>query len=156
GRVYWDAAPSQYYAEPKRLAALGLLEATKQPGRTRERTHYTLTPAGVAALAAWARTPAPLPRTQHESVVRLLAADIVDPAAVREGLEALAPESEAALARVGEARLEAEPLPHRARLLAVNHRYAVRLLELQRVWLAEADAVLAEDASAARARDEST
>ena len=32
GRVYWDAAPSQWYAEPKRLAEHGYLEAQKTPG----------------------------------------------------------------------------------------------------------------------------
>ena len=32
GRVYWAAPESQFYAEPKRLAAAGYLEAAKQPG----------------------------------------------------------------------------------------------------------------------------
>src|SRR4051794_29248171 len=144
GRVYWEAAPSQWYAEPKRLAALGLLAAEKGPGRTRERTHYTLTAAGRDALADWVRTPAPLPRMQHESIVRLLAADLVDPGAVRDGLRALGAELEDALQYVTAAlgRLEEGGLAHRADLLAVNHRYACALLELQQRWLAEADAVL--------------
>ena len=42
GRVHWSAAESQYYAEPKRLEKLGYLRAEKRPGRTRERTQYTL------------------------------------------------------------------------------------------------------------------
>ena len=42
----WSASASQWYAEPKRLAALGLLDAERTPGRTHERTHYTLTDAG--------------------------------------------------------------------------------------------------------------
>ena len=96
GRVYWDAAPSQWYAEPKRLAEHGYLEAQKTPGRTRERTHYTLTERGREALAEWVRTPATLPRIQNEPVVRLLAADLVDPAAVLEGLEAMRPDLDAA------------------------------------------------------------
>ena len=86
GRVYWDAAPSQWYAEPKRLAEHGYLEAHKAPGRTHERTHYTLTQQGREALAEWVRTPASLPRIQNEPVVRLLAADLVEPENVREGL----------------------------------------------------------------------
>ena len=94
GRVYWDAAPSQWYAEPKRLSAHGYLEARKQPGRTRERTHYTLTAKGRDAIEEWVRTSASLPRTQHETVVRLMAADLVDPAAVLEGFKALGEEIE--------------------------------------------------------------
>jgi DNA-binding PadR family transcriptional regulator len=145
GRVYWDAAPSQWYAEPKRLAQLGLLAAEKAPGQTRERTHYTLTDAGRDAIAAWARTPAALPRMQHESVVRLLAADIVDPAAVLEGLAAMEADLAAALdgIRAGQENLAALR-PERAALLAVNHRYAAALLELQRAWLRDAERALAE------------
>ena len=45
GRVYWAAPESQFYAEPKRLAAAGYL-SRQEPGRTHERTHYTLTEPG--------------------------------------------------------------------------------------------------------------
>jgi DNA-binding PadR family transcriptional regulator len=148
GRVYWDAAPSQWYAEPKRLAEHGYLRAHKTPGRTRERTHYELTDQGREALAAWVRTPATLPRIQNEPVVRLLAADLVEPAAVLEGLEGMRPDLEDAIAGVAAGQDRAQALEHRAHLLEVNHRYAQRLLELQREWLADAEAVL----SAARSR----
>jgi DNA-binding PadR family transcriptional regulator len=50
----------------------GYLEAHKQPGRTRERTHYTLTDRGREALAAWVRTPATLPREWLEEAERVL------------------------------------------------------------------------------------
>jgi DNA-binding PadR family transcriptional regulator len=143
GRVYWDAAPSQWYAEPKRLAEHGYLEAHKAPGRTRERTHYTLTERGREALEAWVRTPASLPRIQNEPVVRLLAADLVDPAAVLEGLRALRPDIEEALEQMRIAREQFVPaLQHRAHLLEVNHEYAERLLRLQAEWLEKAEAVL--------------
>ena len=46
GRMLDWAGESQYYVEPKRLAALGYLAAHKEPGRTRERTVYTLTGEG--------------------------------------------------------------------------------------------------------------
>jgi DNA-binding PadR family transcriptional regulator len=143
GRVYWDAAPSQWYAEPKRLAEHGYLEAHKAPGRTHERTHYTLTQRGREALAEWVRTPAALPRIQNEPVVRLLAADLVPPANVREGLAAMGAGIDDALAQVQVAQQRFAPeLPHRAHLLMVNHRYAQKLLELQREWLEEAEDVL--------------
>jgi DNA-binding PadR family transcriptional regulator len=143
GRVYWDAAPSQWYAEPKRLEKLGYLDARTEPGRTRRRTHYTLTDSARAALEVWVRTPSPLPRTQNESIVRLLAADLVDPTAVLEGLEGMRAEIEAALAQVSAARAQWAELPHRKNLLEVNGRYATRLLELQREWLDEARRALA-------------
>src|SRR5690349_6727292 len=64
GRVYWSAAESHYYAEPKRLEALGLLRSEKRPGATTARTHYRLTAAGRAALADWLAEPAGFPRIQ--------------------------------------------------------------------------------------------
>src|SRR5215217_49983 len=57
GRILDWAGESQYYVEPKRLAALGYLNAHKEPGRTRERTVYTLTAKGFDALRHYARTP---------------------------------------------------------------------------------------------------
>ncbi len=60
GRVYWTAAPSHFYAEPKRLAKLGYLSAHKEPGRTRERTVYELTAKGRRAVAAWLAEPSGL------------------------------------------------------------------------------------------------
>lgn len=142
GRVYWDAAPSQWYAEPKRLAAEGYLEARKTPGRTRERTHYTLTTRARDAIAEWVRTPAALPRIQNEPVVRLLAADLVDPRAVREGLDQMRGDLDEARAGIAEGLERLAALPHRAHLLEVNHRYALRLLTLQQEWLEEAEQAL--------------
>src|SRR5215211_396078 len=57
GRILAWAGESQYYVEPKRLAKLGYLQARKEPGKTRERTVYTLTEKGLDALGAFAQTP---------------------------------------------------------------------------------------------------
>ena len=51
GRMLDWAGESQYYVEPKRLARLGYLEARKEPGKTRERTVYTLTDKGLDGAA---------------------------------------------------------------------------------------------------------
>lgn len=143
GRMYWDAAPSQWYAEPKRLAKLGYLEAEKQPGRTRERTHYSLTGKGRDALAAWVRTPAAMPKIQNEGIVRLLAADLVPPEAALEGLRELRPQIEEQLEEVKAARLRMrESVSHRAHLLSVNHDYAERMLRLQLDWLDQVEKTL--------------
>src|SRR5690242_18470600 len=89
GRAYWAAAESQFYAEPKRLAAAGYLEASKQPGRTHQRTHYTITDQGRAALKAWLATPTRFPRIQNEAIVRLLASEYADRGELLESLAAL-------------------------------------------------------------------
>jgi DNA-binding PadR family transcriptional regulator len=58
------AGESQYYVEPKRLAKLGYLEARKEPGKTRERTVYSLTDKGLQALRDYAQTRFASPRSR--------------------------------------------------------------------------------------------
>src|ERR1043165_9428981 len=83
------AGESQYYTEPKRLAGLGYLEARKEPGKTRERTVYTLTEKGLDALREWARTPVRFTPFKSEALLRTLATDLVGEDAVREGFATL-------------------------------------------------------------------
>jgi DNA-binding PadR family transcriptional regulator len=143
GRMYWDAAASQWYAEPKRLAELGYLDAEKLPGRTRQRTHYTLTSKGRDALEGWARTPVALPRIQNEPIARLLSADLVPADATLEGLAALRPLIEEQLEHLRRARDRwPETAPHRMHLLSVNEKFAEGILKLALEWLNEAEKVL--------------
>ena len=89
GRILDWAGESQYYVEPKRLARLGYLEARKEPGRTRERTVYTLTDKGLEALSAWARTPARFTPVKSDPLLRLLVADLVGEGPTRASLISL-------------------------------------------------------------------
>jgi PadR family transcriptional regulator AphA len=143
GRIYWDAAESQWYAEPKRLEALGYLDARRAPGRTRPRTHYTLTDKGRAALSDWMEEPARFPRIQHEAVVRLLAADIVGDAAVLDSLQALRDEIAAISARLDAAEAVAKTIPSREDYLLLNHRLARRIVQAHAEWLDEVERELA-------------
>jgi PadR family transcriptional regulator AphA len=135
GRIYWDAADSQWYAEPKRLEALGHLRSRKEPGRTRPRTHYTLTDKGRDALAAWMREPARFPRLQHEAVCRLLAADIVGDQAVLDSLRALRSEMADISAQLDAAEAVAATIPSREKYLLLNHRLARRIVQAHGDWL---------------------
>lgn len=139
GAVYWDAADSQYYAEPKRLARLGYLTARKEPGRTRERTHYELTESGLQALRAWLAEPARFPRIQHEAVVKVMAADLGDPQRVAEAVVSLREELDDLAGRIDAAEDAAARLPHRERYLRLNHRLARRLVQAHREWVDEVE-----------------
>jgi DNA-binding PadR family transcriptional regulator len=143
GRIYAYGAASQYYAEPKRLEHLGYLSARKEPGKTRERTHYTLTDKGLAALRKWAPQPTPFPRMESEGVTRVLAADLVGEAPVRESISALRTEIAELSARLDEAVAVAETLPHRKKYLLLNVRLARRLLEAHLAWVDEVEQQLA-------------
>lgn len=100
GRIYAEFAESQWYAEPKRLEKLGYLRSRTEPGRTRPRTHYTLTDKGREALAEWMREPTGFSRIFMEPAIRLLAADLVGDEAVLGSLRGLRDEIADLLARI--------------------------------------------------------
>jgi DNA-binding PadR family transcriptional regulator len=130
GRILDWAGESQYYVEPKRLARLGYLEATKEPGRTRERTVYRLTEKGLAALRAYAATPARFTPLKSEPLLRLLIADLVGEGLTREGLVGLRDDVDDLVARLDEAEAHAVTIPHRQAYLALVTGFLRGLLEL--------------------------
>ncbi|HWH14055.1 MAG TPA: PadR family transcriptional regulator [Miltoncostaeaceae bacterium] len=142
GRLYWSAAPSKLYAEPKRLAARGYLTAETAPGRTGPRTVYRLTAQGERAVAAWIAAPSRFPRLQHEAVARLLAADLGDDEDLRRSLSAMRAEVDELEALLAENRARAGALPHRARYLRLVGDLGERLLRAHREWLDEVEAEL--------------
>jgi DNA-binding PadR family transcriptional regulator len=129
GQGIWYAARSQYYAEPKRLERLGYLQSAKQPGQTTERTHYTLTEAGIRALTDWLAEPAHFSRIQSEVVIKLLAADFVDDAVTLESVRALRDEIAALSELLARAEARAGDIPHRERYLRLSHAFVRKVLE---------------------------
>jgi len=131
GRFLDWAGESQYYVEPKRLARLGYLRAHKEPGKTRERTVYTLTEKGLDALRVWAATPTRFTPVKSELLIRLLVADLVGAATTRSSVRALRAEIAELRELVAEAETSAEALPHRRRYLLLVGEYLRGLLDLQ-------------------------
>jgi len=140
GRVFDWAGESRYYVEPKRLAALGYLEARREAGKTRERTVYTLTEKGLDALRAWARTPTQFTPIKSEVNVRLLVTDLVGEPVTRESIGALRGDIEDLRARLDEAEVAAIRLPHRQKYLLLSLRFVRRLLDLQEDLVDEVEA----------------
>jgi DNA-binding PadR family transcriptional regulator len=123
GQSVWTAARSQYYAEPKRLERLGYLHADRQPGKTTERTHYTLTEKGSEALNEWLAEPTRYSRIQSEPVIHLLAADQVDDATTVASLRAMRTELHAISEQIDAAEARAHEFPHRERYLRIQHTF---------------------------------
>jgi DNA-binding PadR family transcriptional regulator len=130
GRILDWAGESQYYVEPKRLARLGYLEARKEPGRTRERTVYSLTDKGLEALAEYARTPARFTPVKSDPLLRLLIADLVGEGPTRASLIALREDIDDLRARLSESEASADALPHRRKYLLMATSHLHRLLDL--------------------------
>jgi len=139
GRIYDWAGESQYYVEPKRLARLGYLEARREPGKTRERTVYTLADKGLEALREWAGSAISFPRLEHEALVMLLGGDLVDDADLRKSLATLRTDIADLSARLDVAEAAADALPHRRRYLMMGDRLGRRLLAVHLEWLDEVE-----------------
>jgi DNA-binding PadR family transcriptional regulator len=130
GRILDWAGESQYYVEPKRLAKLGYLDARKEPGRTRERTVYSLTEKGLEALREWAGTPAHVTPLKSEPLLRLLVADLVGEAATRESLAALRVDIADLRERLAETEALSVELPHRRKYLQLTYAFLNGWLDL--------------------------
>jgi DNA-binding PadR family transcriptional regulator len=148
GRMLDWAGESQYYVEPKRLAGLGYLEARKEPGKTRDRTVYTLTEKGLEALREWAGTPCQFTPVKSELLLRLLVADLVGEASTRESILALRAEIADLSQRIDELEASAEALPHRRKYLLLVAGFLRGLLELHLELVDEVDRELSPDARA--------
>jgi DNA-binding PadR family transcriptional regulator len=135
GRVFWSAADSQWYAEPKRLAKLGYLHAEKRPGRTRERTHYQLTDSGREALVTWAAEPARFPRIQHDAAARLLLGDLVPDSVLVAGLTGLRRDIAEITAQLDSADAVSADAPHGARHVRLARALARRILDAHSAWI---------------------
>ena len=130
GRFFNWAGESQYYTEPKRLARLGYLAARKEPGKTRERTVYTLTDRGLQALRAWAQTPVTVTPLKSEPLLRLLICDLVGEEITRESMTTLRDDIADVQARLDEADQSAHDLPHREKYLLLVTGFMRQYLEL--------------------------
>jgi DNA-binding PadR family transcriptional regulator len=130
GRMLDWAGESQYYVEPKRLAKLGYLEARKEPGRTRERTVYSLTDKGLDALREYARTPVAFTPVKSDPLLRLLIADLVGEGVTRESMATLRADVADLKERVALAEASAEDLPHRRKYLLLVTGFLHDLLDL--------------------------
>jgi DNA-binding PadR family transcriptional regulator len=124
------AGESQYYVEPKRLARLGYLDARKEPGKTRERTVYTLTDRGLEALEEWAQTPVRFTPLKSEPLLRLLITDLVGEPVTRASMTTLREDIADLLERLDETEASAQGLPHRRKYLLLATGFMRRLFEL--------------------------
>ncbi len=135
GPAFWTSAPSQVYAEPKRLERLGWVTATAQPGKTRSRRVYHLTDAGRLALQNWARQPAPYAAIRDQAHVRLLAGDMLDDAEIVASITAMRPQLEAIEALLAESEQRALDLPHRTHYLLLAQSLGRHLVAAYHAWI---------------------
>jgi DNA-binding PadR family transcriptional regulator len=139
GRMLAWAGESQYYTEPKRLAGLGYLNARKEPGKTRQRTVYTLTEKGLRALREYAQTPATFTPLKSDALLRLLICDLVGEPVTRASMSALRDDIAEIQLRLDDAERTAKELPHRELYLMLVIGFLRGLLDLHLELVAEVE-----------------
>ena len=143
GKILDWAGESQYYVEPKRLAKLAYLEARKEPGKTRERTVYSLTDKGLDALREYAQTPVSFTPVKSEPLLRLLIADLVGEDVTRKSIATLREDIADLEARLEATRASAAEFPHREKYLLMVAGFLERLLDLHLELIGEVERELA-------------
>jgi DNA-binding PadR family transcriptional regulator len=139
GRMLAWAGESQYYTEPKRLAKLGYLSARKEPGKTRERTLYTLTDKGLDALREHAETAVAFTPVKSDALLRLLICDLVGEDVTRRSMATLRDDIADIHARLDDAEQSAHRLPHREKYLLIVVGFLRRLLDLHEELIDEVE-----------------
>jgi DNA-binding PadR family transcriptional regulator len=147
GRMLAWAGESQYYTEPKRLAKLGYLTAHKEPGKTRQRTVYTLTDKGLEALREYATRPVAFTPLKSDALLRLLICDLTGEPVTRESMVALRDDLADVAARLDDAEEAAHGLPHREKYLLIVTRFLRRYVELHEDLVAEVERELSAEHS---------
>jgi DNA-binding PadR family transcriptional regulator len=125
-----------------RLAKLGYLATTTEPGRTHPRTVYGLTAQGRSALQSWLATAAHFPRIKNEAHLRLLAGDLLTDEQILQSFRGMLPELDDLEAVVEAMYAQADRVPARTRYLRLSHAYARKLVHLHREWIADIEAEL--------------
>jgi PadR family transcriptional regulator, regulatory protein AphA len=139
-RLYYAGAESKVYEQPKRLERLGYLRSEKRPGKTTERTYYTLTENGLAALREWHAQPSSFPRIQSEAAARVLSSDLAeDERVIAESLSAMRDEIAELSAGIDEDERRAPAIPHRQRQLKLVRSLGRRLLVAHLEWIDEVE-----------------
>lgn len=118
---FWPRSEAHLYAELKRLVERGHASAETVEGRRRQRTRYTITPEGRAALEEWFGSEPAAPVIEAEGFLRLFLGDQATVEDLRSSLEATAREARELYAKgralIAELQGSGGPFPNRLHLV---------------------------------------
>jgi DNA-binding PadR family transcriptional regulator len=139
-RYMQPASERNLYAEPKRLAAAGLVRMRREQVGRRSRTIYEITPAGREALRRQLATPPAPPQLEFEALQRLIFADQGSTQDLLAALDTTSHQVQQllddGLQQIRGYRADGGPFPHRLHLILLFSRFYTDFLLLLRDWLA--------------------
>jgi PadR family transcriptional regulator, regulatory protein AphA len=139
-RYLRPASERHLYAEPKRLAAAGLVRIRREAVGRRSRTVYEITPAGRDALRRQMATPPAPPQLEFEALLRLVFADQGSKQDLLAALDTTSRQVEQLLhdgiQQVRGYQADSGPFPQRLHLIMLFARFYADFLLLLRDWVA--------------------
>ena len=139
-RYMHPASERNLYAEPKRLAAAGLVRIRQEAVGRRSRTIYEITPAGRDTLRRQMTTPPRPPQLEFDAMQRLVFADQGSKQDLLATLDATSRQVDELLRDVMEQlrgyQADGGPFPERLHLIMLFSRFYVDYLFLLRHWTA--------------------
>ena len=137
-RYLWPRTASRVYQEVKNLAAHRLVTATPDQRNGRRRTVYAITDAGRTTLEEWLRKPAGGLVLQHETLLKLIYANLAGTHELRTLIAATATDATAHAQALTERYLDVHErgsqFPERAHLNALAYEWFARVLEATAEW----------------------
>jgi PadR family transcriptional regulator AphA len=139
-RYMRPASERHLYAEPKRLAAAGLVRMRREQVGRRSRTVYEITPAGREALRRQLATPPAPPQLEFEAMQRLIYADQGSKQDLLAALDATSRQVQQLLddsvQQLRGYQADGGPFPQRLHLIMLFARFYADYLLLLRDWVA--------------------
>src|SRR5512132_2899485 len=134
------ASERNLYAEPKRLAAAGLVRVRREQVGRRSRTIYEITPEGREALRRQLATPPAPPQLEFEALQRLIFADQGSKQDLLAALDTTSQQVQQllddGLQQVRGYQADGGPFPQRLHLIILFSRFYADFLVLLRDWVA--------------------
>jgi PadR family transcriptional regulator, regulatory protein AphA len=137
-RYMHPASERNLYAEPKRLAAAGLVQIRQETAGRRSRTVYEITPAGRDTLRRQMATPTRPPQLEFDAMQRLVFADQGSKQDLLATLDATSRQIDQLLhdvmLQLRGYQADGGPFPERLHLIMLFSRFYVDYLFLMRRW----------------------
>ena len=138
-RFAWPKSERLLYTEPKKLVEHGLATASQESIGQRDRTVYTITDEGRAALTAWTATTPQPPVLEAEALLRLLFAEhgsVDDLVAALDEMAADASDLYEQVVAINTSYLDGQhPFPDRTHLSVLFATFQLELFDLIIKWV---------------------
>ena len=139
-RFAWPKSERLLYSEPKKLVEHGLATAYEESAGQRNRTVYTITDEGRAALAEWTTTAPQPPLLEAEALLRLLFAENGTTDDLIAALDAMADDAAELYEQVAEINSgyldNQHPFPHRTHLSVLFATFQIEVFKTIERWIA--------------------